>query len=431
MSLREWAVYLTLPVILWFTLRNPYWGVLALALYHSVRPEIWGAPGYLRPHFIIVLGTSISLLFFHRRRLPLQFNWTVGLFALLAIWMLINSSNAIVSRQIAWDAAINFVKLAILLFIVTSICTSPKAIRGVYVALILGYVWLSKSVFVQYLFEGRTRVDPLGGESGGGNQLATELCMTLPFLLYLFLEKKGKIRWLSLGLIGIWLFDLVAIGSRGGFLALILVIVLFWAKYQARFKFVALALPIVVIAFAMAPRYFWERMATINDFREDPSAANRLLLWQAGIEMFKDHPLTGVGTRNFQLLSKKHFESDSIPEEGLVAHNSYVELLAENGLIGLLLYLAGMTACWAHIRKAKKLALKMGDIESARLCDALEIALLVFLCRAFTGTNYFSDVSAWFLGMAGGMYAYARAKAAENHAVTGLPEPKPLLSAEH
>ena len=95
----------------------------------------------------------------------------------------------------------------------------------------------------------------------------------------------------------------------------------------------------------------------------------RFLFWGIGLEMWREHPLTGVGANNYDVaypearaqFSVKHADSDLIAmdEEMLVerAHNEYVQILAELGAIGFLLFVVFgvglMIAAWRVLRYAR------------------------------------------------------------------------------
>lgn len=133
---------------------------------------------------------------------------------------------------------------------------------------------------------------------------------------------------------------------------------------------------------------------------------NRFDLWKIGLVIHRDYPLFGIGTKNFQRLIKHYDSSGNLPDNGLVAHNSYIELLAENGYPGLLLYLLGIAVTLFMLRKARKTLDREADRELINLSHALEIAIIVFLLRGLTGSNYMGDVLYWFLGLTFCLYQY-------------------------
>ncbi|HKQ99734.1 MAG TPA: O-antigen ligase family protein [Pyrinomonadaceae bacterium] len=95
----------------------------------------------------------------------------------------------------------------------------------------------------------------------------------------------------------------------------------------------------------------------------------RFLFWGIGVEMWREHPLTGVGASNYDTaypearaqFSARHPDSDLIAmdEEMLVerAHNEYVQILAELGAVGFIIFVAFcagmMLAAWRALRYAQ------------------------------------------------------------------------------
>lgn len=83
-----------------------------------------------------------------------------------------------------------------------------------------------------------------------------------------------------------------------------------------------------------------EMMGEFEEAGEDSTSQTRLALWEWGGDVIADHPFLGVGYYNW--LSHCWFENPDGPpgaKRCLVAHNSYVTVAAETGLIGLACYL--------------------------------------------------------------------------------------------
>ncbi|HEX8888037.1 MAG TPA: O-antigen ligase family protein [Pyrinomonadaceae bacterium] len=94
----------------------------------------------------------------------------------------------------------------------------------------------------------------------------------------------------------------------------------------------------------------------------------RLLFWGIGLEMWREHKLFGVGANNFDVaypqarteFSARHADSDLIAmdEEMLVerAHNEYIQILAELGLVGFTLFVifcvSLIITAWRALRRS-------------------------------------------------------------------------------
>lgn len=152
----------------------------------------------------------------------------------------------------------------------------------------------------------------------------------------------------SLGLIMSW--------SRGawfGFAAGMLVFVFFLPrkrKYGVLLVMLGLLFLLVAIQFGLLPASISERLAgfgdevQIQDVRgvfvttENFAIIERLAHWQAGIEMARVHLFSGVGFGNYEP-AYHEFGLLNWPHPLGHAHNYYLNILAETGIIGLLLYL--------------------------------------------------------------------------------------------
>ncbi|MBE9609186.1 Wzy polymerase domain-containing protein [Chitinilyticum piscinae] len=89
--------------------------------------------------------------------------------------------------------------------------------------------------------------------------------------------------------------------------------------------------------------------------RLDSNGARRLVEWQKAWQAFVEHPLLGLGwgaypQQSVALQVQPHF---AVVEESVLfthAHNSVLNLLAELGLVGCLLIVAGLLAVFAGLR---------------------------------------------------------------------------------
>ncbi|HYJ85936.1 MAG TPA: O-antigen ligase family protein [Pyrinomonadaceae bacterium] len=102
----------------------------------------------------------------------------------------------------------------------------------------------------------------------------------------------------------------------------------------------------------------------------------RLLFWATGWEMFRRHPLLGVGANNYEVafpLARAQFAAlhknsplTELNEQLLTqyAHNEYVQILAELGAVGFLLFLlfcvALIVTFWRALRRARRPLLALG-----------------------------------------------------------------------
>jgi len=84
---------------------------------------------------------------------------------------------------------------------------------------------------------------------------------------------------------------------------------------------------------AIAPRAYRERM--LSSF--DPAYSTnveRTHMWQAGLEMFRDHPLTGVGLEDLHPIYER-YKPPSAREPAGHLHSVFIQIAATMGVIGL------------------------------------------------------------------------------------------------
>lgn len=192
-------------------------------------------------------------------------------------------------------------------------------------------------------------------------------------------------------------------GSRGGLVGLgvALLVGLFFAGRGRRSR----VLPLVVLAvcmallyvLAIAPPVVRERISNPGD------GTGRADIWKVGAEMVKANPVLGVGAGNFRVRSPQYVleaelirRSDLIVDKPLVAHNIYLAVLAQLGIVGLLLFLGIIGASLAAAAKAARAFTQQRDEELELLSRAVVIALCGILAAGFFGSWSFSK-PLWFL----------------------------------
>tara|TARA_Y100000385_G_C13069859_1_gene628501 strand:- start:1449 stop:2033 length:585 start_codon:yes stop_codon:yes gene_type:complete len=87
------------------------------------------------------------------------------------------------------------------------------------------------------------------------------------------------------------------------------------------------------------PDQMIERFSTITDSGKDESVNERLIFYRSALQSIKETPILGVGIGNWKLISielgKEMVRSYRIP---YFTHNDYLQITAEIGLIGGILF---------------------------------------------------------------------------------------------
>ena len=207
-------------------------------------------------------------------------------------------------------------------------------------------------------------LDRLSGFLGPCNlKLGVVLASLSPFALFAFGKRFGMLGWV-LASAAIGLVILLA-GARAAWLTYGLVLVfsgwrlLGWKKLLAVFAFGALSL---VVLNLVSPQFRERIQRTTQALAADESGVDvalsgRAQIWRAAACMIGQHPINGVGTRNFRQEYPACDPSPGTPPAWGAgpahhAHQIVLEILAETGAIGLLLWLAGAALAWRAWRYA-------------------------------------------------------------------------------
>jgi O-antigen ligase len=207
-------------------------------------------------------------------------------------------------------------------------------------------------------------LDRLSGFLGPCNlKLGVVLASLSPFALFALGKRFGMLGWV-LASAAIGLVILLA-GARAAWLTYGLVLVfsgwrlLGWKKLLAVFAFGALSL---IVLNLVSPQFRERIERTTQALAADESGVDvalsgRAQIWRAATCMIGKHPINGVGTRNFRQEYPACNPSPDTPPAwgGGPAHHAHqivLEILAETGVIGLLLWLAGAALAWRAWRYA-------------------------------------------------------------------------------
>ncbi|MEJ7785237.1 MAG: hypothetical protein WKF96_10575, partial [Solirubrobacteraceae bacterium] len=85
-----------------------------------------------------------------------------------------------------------------------------------------------------------------------------------------------------------------------------------------------------------------------------------------------------------------------IAERPRVVHNLYLELLAETGVVGLVLYLGAVLACMLAAAQAARRLDRLGEVGMASMARAVLVGAIAMLCAGFF-ISYAADARLWLL----------------------------------
>lgn len=159
---------------------------------------------------------------------------------------------------------------------------------------------------------------------------------TLFFALYMTMwqTRKGKIALL------VCVFTSVLTFSRGGLLALLILLLVFVVTHKSlkKIKMVlslllgAIALHWISISY-LSINLYEILFARMVDFTSD-GGSNRFMLWERAVEFITMNHWLGLGPYNFSSYNDFHYG------DRLSVHNTFLDIAADAGLIGLFVYVS-------------------------------------------------------------------------------------------
>jgi len=272
----------------------------------------------------------------------------------------------------------------LLYFVVTNNISDERQIRRILnVLLIIGSLFGIYGIFqyngIDFSFWmrniGRQQVF---GLFGNVNYFAEYLIVPLPIAVSLFFATQNKLKKILL-LIGIIAMSasLTATFTRGSYLgfgvSLIFMSFLFLISRGKNFIkrnkkiFIAILTVVIIITFLFIiptplnkPGTAIEKIksrVSISQLSQSSSIKRRIATWKFTVLMIKDHPLfgSGIGTYKYNTLryQAKFFEQGdnrSLYPHGFAdkAHNEYLQLWAELGIVGLVIFIWLMVSYFGY-----------------------------------------------------------------------------------
>ena len=342
-------------------------------------------------------------------------------------WMLLSLTGALV-LETSFDVVFgNFLKTALMFVIVAGAVRGPRDIERLAMVYLVSATLYSVVVI--------TRFDLGAGDAWrlghlyyyDANDFATFAVTALPFGLYfLHAAERSSVRLFAAFSLCILAIAFVRTGSRGGFIALVSVTAFIVMRYTAiafRWRIAATAIVALVVVGTASDQY-WTQMGTIlsdADYnRTDESG--RMQIWRRGVGYMFRNPIFGVGPGNFQAAEGMLSSFAARQQVGVgvrwnAAHNSYIQVGAELGIPGLIIFVMMIAATFGILRRVNR---SCGDFEDERddnrraLTNALTASLVGFVVGAYFLSLVYAELFYTLLAISVGLYKVSQSAWSEN-----------------
>jgi O-antigen ligase len=237
------------------------------------------------------------------------------------------------------------------------------------------------------------------GTIGDPNELAAGLLVGLALAVAFAVNRHiaAPLRRLAAVAAALCLIGILFSLSRGGLIgvaaALVLAVVV-GGRWRGRVLVLCSMLAVLAVAYfaAFASLPAKERVLNIGG----GGGTGRLDLWTVGLRMIEAHPLNGVGSGQFAASSVHYLLRPGLIESGAfilskpkVAHNTYLNIVSELGVVGGVLFLAILIFSVVCTLLAVKRARVAGDERMEILLRGLVVGIGGYLVTLmFISENY-------------------------------------------
>jgi O-antigen ligase len=290
----------------------------------------------------------------------------------------------------ARSRALTLLLSLVLVFVVYGAIQKPRHARWLVHGYIAGAV-LSALVGLIGPASDPDAASRLSGGIGDANELALVLVPGLALAFFALRGARSTLeRWWLVGSATVMAFALLETGSRGGFIALgvaFTVALVLGGRERTRVLAALLGfggLAIMYFAFA-APA---ELRGHVADFTTG-GGSGRTDLWAIARQVAADHPVLGVGIGNFEAVEAEYASQANLPsidlviDEPHVVHNTYLELLAELGVVGFTCFVALVAGAVVLGWRAVRSFARAGATDLELLARGLLVGLGGMLAASF------------------------------------------------
>lgn len=278
--------------------------------------------------------------------------------------------------------ALRYALYIVFFFLVVQLTETRADVDRIIRVFVLSATLASVWALYQFIVLGQARA---GGPIADPNDFAFVVACVLPLAAYLVTnERRRRVLWTACFV----LLAAAVLGtlSRGALVGLTALAI--WAIATRRVPIggvllgLTAILSFVALAFALWAPLLQDRLAGKGRVA-DANVASRQALWAGAIRMAADRPVLGVGPGRFGVESRRYVRNSPLDIDNPVVHNSYLHVLAETGLLGLVAFLAFIGSTWRLLVRGQKLAIATDDDDARRLTTAMQAAMVVAITSAF------------------------------------------------
>lgn len=355
-------------------LYQPYIGVLAyLVFQYTSIIQMFPSLQPLQSGKFIIISTFVAWIFhtFIKRRSRVVADRITWIMLLWLVTAFISSSFAI-NPERAFSGTFDLAKWVIIyILMINLVNTQLKWQLAIWLLLLLNFrmsqfqvrmyeVGLASSSDADYFLREGLGVGATAFFGNAGD-FGVAMCVVAPLAFYLMKAVKPKVlKAAGLLFFVFFIISIIKSGARGNVLAMFVMAFVFWLRSPKKF-FVGITILLLTSAYWInSPETIKNRFASILRYEQDPTAAARLEIWEDGVRIFLENPLTGAGINNFVSTSAAYYRSQSMQSLDLAPHNIFIQVSSEIGILGLICLVLVILMIFRRNMQTRRLLLRDG-----------------------------------------------------------------------
>jgi O-antigen ligase len=403
--------------------RGPFWGLLTYVYiyFNPPNPAINWWASYLpfdRWSLLSTIVLIVSMLLHWNKASDRSLGsarWMIVFFVLSLIITLTLAVNPDDANQLQYL----LFTYCLIVFIMIKTITQEKQLR----ALLTLMVVLAGNLGVYAWLYGKRINDRLEGtgsiDAFGANEFGLLLASLVPFVALLLINGRKFERILCLLAAPFILNAFILCNSRGAAVALMIatgVSALLFGDRRIRRGLTVMALCAIPVLFWLMDDAFIERLSTLaggndttNVYGEPDEDLNelssgRIAIWNYGMQMAADHPF-GAGPDGFRDLAHLYMPPEILVEKGQpeygrrAAHNTYLQVIVEQGVAGLAIFLFMCVSVILTLRRSFKSVQKKLDPFWLNLLFATAVSFLTTLAGGLVTNRVYYEFFWWQIAL--------------------------------
>lgn len=331
-------------------------GIIALSVFFRLRLKQYKLPKVFKVFFVFIFLHTLVYIILNPSVLSFGTSETI-----------VSGDDFVRGKTSSGDAILKFFMFGLYSCILfKSLCNGMVKIPQYLLAYCCGFC--CTILIGGYQNEYANDLIRISGGLSDPNAMALDALVALTFAWFLVNIAKHEAlykKYFTLALVLIPAYALLMTFSRGGMLALLIMIIMFLKiKYNVSkiiFNILIISVVLYVVYAFIIPSELRETLQMRFDFNEakETGGSNRVGIWIAYLERWMYYFITGTGFGNCSSVLQQHSGGVTV-SLNYVTHNQYLLYFVEQGLVGFILYVNYIYRGLMEINKTKNRMVLLG-----------------------------------------------------------------------